>query len=168
MIKTTLSRTIRHRAAWYCALALLAAAPDLLAEQAGYYRWKDDKGQFQATQQPPRDRPSEYVRLSTGKSTPVAVGETAGGENSSGAPGVGAPGAGNPSSASPKGQLEGVPERDPEKCQQAKQTQAALNSHARIREKGSDGQYRYLSTEEIEEQRHLARESTEIYCEPDK
>lgn len=154
MIKT---KTSRHAAPW-CALVLLLGAPALQAEQAGYYRWKDDKGQFQATQQPPTDRPSEYVKLSTGKSQPMAPGENTGGN--------GEPAQGTPQAKAAPGQLEGLPERNPEKCTEAKNTQAVLDSHARIRSKDDNGEYRYLTPEEISEQKRLAQQSADVYCEP--
>jgi len=140
-----------------CALALLLATPLLSAEQAGYYRWKDDKGQFQATQQPPADRPSEYVKLSTGKSMPPS-------EPESGGNGTGQTEGAKPNVA--KGPIEGLPDRDPEKCKQARDTQAVLDSHARIRTKDDKGEYRYLSADEINEQKQLAKDSADIYCEP--
>jgi hypothetical protein len=138
------------------ALALLAISPCLLAAQTGYYRWKDDKGQFQATQQPPVDRPSEYVRLSTGQSTPVAPGETV--ESKEGQ----APA--KPADNAAPGPLQGVPDQDPAKCKEAQDAQAMLDSHARIREKTASGEYRYLSPEQIAEQKKRAQESIDVYC----
>lgn len=143
-----------------CALALALIPPSLLAEQTGYYRWKDDKGQFQATQQPPPDRPSEYVRLSTGKSTPVGAGETV--ESHEGKDTA-------KSAAQNKitGPLQAVPDKDPAKCKEARDNQAVLEGHARIREKQANGEYRYLSADEIAEQRKRAQEAVNIYCEPE-
>jgi len=145
----------RHRGARWCALALLLASPGLLAEQTGYYRWKDDKGQMQATQQPPAGRPSEYVKLSTGKSSPAA-GEAAA---------AGAPKAGGNDGEQASKPIQGVPDKDPEKCRQSKETQSVLDSHARIREKGENGEYRYLTPDEISEQKRLVKESVDVYCE---
>ncbi|HET8711590.1 MAG TPA: hypothetical protein VFM32_09450, partial [Spongiibacteraceae bacterium] len=63
------------------------------------------------------------------------------------------------------GPIQAVPDKDPEKCKQAQDTQAALNSPARIREKvGED--YRYLTPDEITEQKKLAQDSVDVYCEP--
>lgn len=141
---------------------LLALAPTLMAAPQGYYRWKDDKGQFQATQQPPADRPSEFVRTSTGTASQT-------GESDQPVPA----GAGDSDNNAPAGTaaakpatLQAIPNRDPEKCRQAQDTQAVLNSHARIREKDDKGEYRYLTAEEIADQKKLAAESIGIYCEP--
>jgi hypothetical protein len=138
-------------------MALVMAAPALLATPQGYYRWKDDAGAEHFTQQPPAGRKSEFVATSTGKSTAVDAGETADSADTKAAkkdpnkPGT--------------GPIQAVPDKDPEKCKQAQDTQAALNSHARIREKVGDD-YRYLAPEEITEQKKLAQESADVYCEP--
>lgn len=142
-----------------CALALLAA-PFAQAEPTGYYRWKDDKGQFQATQQPPADRPSEYIRLSTGISTPVGAGETVDKAKPDSDKST------DPAGAKPRPVgIQGVPDRDPEKCEAARNTREVLNSHARIREKDANGDYRYLAEDEIAEQKRLADEAVAVYCE---
>jgi hypothetical protein len=153
---STSIRSIRR----LCVLTLLAVSPTLLAAPAGYYRWKDDKGQFQATQQPPADRPSEFVRTSTGTSSQVAPGETS--DNSSSPSTT----PGQPAAAKKPVGMQALPDKDPEKCKQAQDAQGVLNSHARIREKGENGEYRYLAPEEIAEQKKLASESVGIYCEP--
>ena len=149
--------TNRHRALRHlCAAALLVTAPALLAGPQGYYKWHDDAGVEHFTQQPPAGRKSEFIATSTGRSTAVDTGETAESAEAKAA-------------ASPTkpitGPIQAVPDKDPTKCKQAQDTQAALNSHARIREKVGDD-YRYLSPEEIAEQKKLAQESTDIYCEP--
>jgi len=145
------------RSLWLLALLV---SPALLAGPQGYYRWKDDKGQFQATQQPPTDRPSEFVRTSTGTSSQMAPGESA---DSAGAPSKAADQSAASAAKKPTG-IQGVPDKDPEKCKQAQDAQAVLNSHARIREKDEKGEYRYLAPEEINEQKKLATESVDIYC----
>lgn len=147
------------RSAWI--LALLAISPTLMAAPQGYYRWKDNKGQFQATQQPPADRPSEFVRTSTGTSSQATVGE--GSETA--APADASTPAVDKAAKGPVG-LQAVPDKDPEKCKQAQDTQGVLNSHARIREKDEKGEYRYLAPEEIADQKKLAEESVQVYCEP--
>ena len=147
----------RHRALRHlCTAALLAIAPALLAAQQGYYRWHDDAGVEHFTQQPPAGRKSDFIATSTGKSTAVDAGETATSAEAK---------AKAPANKPVTGPIQAVPDKDPEKCKQAQDTQAALNSHARIREKVGDD-YRYLTAEEIAEQKKLAQESTDIYCEP--
>jgi hypothetical protein len=151
--------TLSIRSLWI--LALLAVSPALLAAPQGYYRWKDDKGQFQATQQPPADRASEFVRTSTGTASQSAPEDSTPGNAQPATPGDGSAAA----AKKPAG-LQALPDKSPEKCKEAQDTQAVLNSHARIREKDEKGEYRYLAPEEIDNQKKLATESIEIFCEP--
>jgi len=150
----TINRTVRH----LCIIALLTAAPALLAGPQGYYRWKDDAGAEHFTQQPPAGRKSEFVAVSTGKSTQVDAGETA--DSAAGK-------SPTKDASKPTGPIQAVPDKDPEKCKQAQDTSSVLGSHARIREKVGDD-YRYLTPEEIDEQKKLAQESVNVYCEPAK
>jgi hypothetical protein len=150
--------TNRHRALRHlCTILLLGTAPALLAAQQGYYRWHDDAGAEHFTQQPPAGRKSEFIATSTGKSTAVDAGETAGSAENK---------ATEKNAQKPiTGPMQALPDKDPEKCKQAQETQTTLNSHARIREKVGDD-YRYLTPEEIAEQKKLAQESADVYCEP--
>jgi len=143
---------------WICAAALVALSPVLMAAgQTGYYRWIDDKGAPQFTQKPPADRPSEFVRTATGTSSKVEAGSD---ESAPDAAADQQTAANKPAT----GGLEGVPDKDPAKCEQTRNTQGILNSSARIREKGPDGEYRYLNPDEIAEQKRLAEEAIKIYC----
>lgn len=142
-------------------LALFAVSPALLAGPQGYYRWKDDKGQFQATQQPPADRPSEFVRTSTGTASQAAPEDSAPASTPAATPGA----APAQPAKKPAG-MQGLPDRNPEKCKEAQEAQAVLNSHARIREKDDKGEYRFLAAEEIADQKRLAAESVDVFCEP--
>lgn len=140
-----------------CAAALLLAAPELLAAPQGYYRWRDDAGAEHFTQQPPAGRPSEFIATSTGKSTNVEAGESAASAEAKAAE--------KATKKPPTGSMQAVPDKDPAKCKQAQDTQTTLASHARIREKVGDD-YRYLTEDEINEQKKLAKESVDVYCEP--
>lgn len=150
--------TIRYRALQLlCAATLIATAPTLFAAPQGYYRWHDDAGVEHFTQQPPPGRKSEFIATSTGKSTAVEAGETAASTEAKTA---------TKDAKKPiTGGIQAVPDKDPEKCKQAQEAQATLNSHARIREKVGE-EYRYLTPEEIADQKKLAQESTDVYCEP--
>lgn len=149
-----------------CVSALLAVtSAAFAAPPQGYYRWKDAAGAEHFTQQPPPGRKSEFVAVSTGKATAVAPGESiestgtdTGTDKATAKTGTGA-------GTKPTGPIQGVPDKDPEKCKQAQDSQGVLNSHARIREKvGED--YRYLTPEEIGDQKKLAQESVDVYCDP--
>jgi hypothetical protein len=146
------------RRALACAAALLLLSPGLLASSTGYYRWVDDKGAPQFTQKPPTDRPSEFVRTATGTSSRVEPGSV--GQDQSG----GNAAAPETAAKAPTGPIQGVPDKDPVKCQETRNTLSILNSSARIREKGADGEYRYLTPKQIAEQKRLADEAIKIYC----
>jgi hypothetical protein len=149
-------------------VALVAFSSYSAAACNGGYRWsevKDGKTVTHYTQQPPEGRASECVSVSTGTRTQVNPGEDeAPAATSAGRKPV--EGGQPPAQAAnkPKG-IQGVPDKDPEKCKQAQETKSVLDSHARIREKGENGEYRYLSPDEIAEQKKLAEESTGVYCE---
>lgn len=146
-------RALRH----LCIATLLAASPALLAAgQQGYYKWRDDAGNEHFTQQPPPGRKSEFIATSTGRSIPVEAGETV--ESSAAKP------AAAPAKNKAAGPIQGVPDKDPAKCKEAQDAQAVLNSHARIREKVGD-EYRYLTPEEVGDQKKVAQESVDVYCE---
>lgn len=150
---------------FFGAVTLLAASSSAMAACNGGYRWsevKDGKTVTHYTQQPPEGRPSECVQISTGTRSQVNPGEAS--EEAAPASGAKPAADGAKPDNKPKG-IQGVPDKDPEKCKQAQDTKSVLDSHARIREKGDDGEYRYLTPEEIAEQKKLAEESTGVYCE---
>ncbi len=153
---------------FFGAVTLLAVSSSAMAACNGGYRWsenKDGKTVTHYTQQPPEGRPSECVQISTGTRSQVNPGEAS--EEAAATPGA-KPTADGQNAAKPENKpkgIQGVPDKDPEKCKQAQDTKSVLDSHARIREKGDDGEYRYLTPDEIAEQKKLAEESTSVYCE---
>lgn len=163
-IRNPRPRHLRRSTRFLWIAALVAVAPMVLAGPQGYYRWKDDKGQFQATQQPPTDRPSEFVRTSTGTASQGSD-DAASSPAATPAAGAGDKAAAGGKDAPKSRPLQGVPDKDPEKCKQAQDTLAVLNSHARIREKDDSGEYRYLNPDEITDQKKLADDSIQVYCE---
>jgi hypothetical protein len=148
------------------AVALIAFSSYASAACNGGYRWsevKDGKTVTHYTQQPPEGRASECVSVSTGTRTQVNAGEEEAPATTGSKPAAGGQQPA-PAANKPKG-MQAVPDKDPEKCKQAQETKSVLDSHARIREKGDNGEYRYLSPDEIAEQKKLADESTGVYCE---
>jgi hypothetical protein len=61
-------------------------------------------------------------------------------------------------------QQPGIP-KNPQYCSQARQNLSNLNTFARIRIQGADGEYRYLTEEEKEDQRRQAQDAIDAYCE---
>jgi hypothetical protein len=149
------------------ATALVALTSTANAACNGGYRWSETVGGktvVHYTQQPPEGRQSECVQITTGTRSLVNPGEA---EASEAAPAAGKPATGEQAktdgAAKPKS-MQGVPDKDPEKCKQAQDTRSVLDSHARIREKTESGEYRYLTPEEITEQKSLADEAVGVYC----
>ena len=61
--------------------------------------------------------------------------------------------------------MEVLPPKDPSICEQAKGNLQSLSTHgARIRATDADGKARYLTAEEIEQQRLRAEEAIRIHC----
>jgi len=58
-----------------------------------------------------------------------------------------------------------APAKNPELCKGAKSNLDTLESKARVRIKGDDGEYRYLTMEEKETQKKTARDLITSYCE---
>lgn len=136
----------------YLALAMGAAV--LLgtvatsAASKGYYRWTDAQGHTHYTQNPPPDQPAEFIRTGTSHATPALIQvETAEGDH----PDVEI--------------LEGLPEPDPELCRQAREVLESLDGYVRIRARKPDGTHAVLTEADKEEQREIAREAIELYCE---
>lgn len=134
--------------------ALLLVAAGSVSAASGYYRWTDDNGKVQFSQQPPDGRPYQFVRTSTGTAEQRAAGEAASPSETDAT-----------AKESDIASMQGLPAKDPEKCQQARDNLGVLEGSARIRAKGQDGEYRFLQPEEIAEQKERANEAVEIFCE---
>ncbi len=135
----------------------LAVTVSAEAGKAGYYRWVDDEGKVNFTQQPPVGRESEFVASDTGRSVPSSDTEPAA---DSSAP---AETAGN--STPPPQRLEVLPEKDPARCTQAKNFLQQLgNKSRRVRVRDESGEPRLLSDDEIAEQQQRAQEMIDIHC----
>lgn len=138
-------------------LAAIVASLSVSANSAGYYRWTDEQGQTHYTQSPPQGRPAEFIRTSTGSRST----ESAAPADTGSAP----DGANNEAAESQSEQLEGLPAPDPALCRQAHEVLESLDGYARIRAKQPDGSYKVLDEADKAEQRQLATEAIELYCE---
>ncbi|MEQ8265246.1 DUF4124 domain-containing protein [Pseudohaliea sp.] len=145
-------------------LAVLLAMPATAASST-YYRWKDDQGNLVMSDRPPADSSIEFETVGpdgslrrppaadegSAVSTPGAGSGTAAAREEGGAQ------AATPSSSPPP---------DPELCAQARANLRTLESAARIRMQGEDGEMRFLDDEEREAQRQEALRAIEAHCEP--
>ena len=122
-----------------------------------HYRWIDDRGNPVHSDRPP-PKGIDYEVISTGSSMVREVDAEEGA----------VPAQINPSAGNEFEQVETAKsriEKNPEYCQRARENLATLNSAARIRLRDNQGELRYISEEEKEEQRQEAREMIAVHCE---
>ncbi len=158
MIKQSFSATL------IAALAVLLALPATAASST-YYRWKDDQGNLVMSDRPPADSSIEFETVGPDGSLRRAPAADGGGTASSrGAGGSATPAreAGEAEAAAPSSS----PPPDPELCAKARANLRTLESAARIRMQGDDGEMRFLDDEEREAQRQEALRAIEAHCEP--
>lgn len=144
------------------ASALILSAGPAVAAKDGYYRWQDDQGEYHFTQQPPLGRSYEFVESDSGASFSRRSddAEEDGGEAETQGDDSGTGGA-DPQPA----KMEVLPPKDPAICAQAKSNlQSMQNNAARIRMTDENGNTRFLTPEEKEEQKARAQEAIRIHC----
>lgn len=135
-------------------LALLLSANHSFAAKSGYYRWTDADGEVHFSQQPPVGHRYEFVETHTGRRSSAV--DDAPGES---------PAAADTAATTPSS-MEVLPPKDPAICKQAKGNMESLSvAGARIKATDANGKARYLSPEEIEQQRLRAEEAIRIHCE---
>ena len=151
------------------ALALLFSPVSL--HSAEYYTWVDENGVTNYSQRKPADLETTHVTptytFGTSRARPARDPEPAA-----------------PDSTSTTATTTGGEEIDPDalvaeerakyeaeladerkqNCSLGKQNLARLQTYARIRVRGDDGQMRYLSDQEMEEKRKESREAIKFHC----
>ena len=136
-----------------CLLVVVSAG---VLAKSGYYRWLDDAGQPHFTQRPPLDRPSQFVETKRGYSDDEA--------NPASQPTVPPKRADSaPAQKDPK-QLEILPDKDPERCVQAKNALQSFSRGQRVRVTDDQGETRILNQDELKSQKEKAQELIGIYC----
>ncbi len=158
MIKQSCSATL------IAALAVLLAMP-VTAASSTYYRWKDDQGNLVMSDRPPADSSIEFETV--GPDGSLRRPPAPDGDSTAGSPGAGGGmtpvrEAGGAEAAAPNSS----PPPDPELCAKARANLQTLESAARIRMQGDDGELRFLDDEEREAQRQEALRAIEAHCEP--
>ncbi|MCE3251812.1 MAG: hypothetical protein K0Q67_822 [Cellvibrio sp.] len=120
----------------------------VLAEKV--YTWTDAKGVVHFGEHPPKDVKATLVKTRTGHSDPTPA-QTA--------------------AAQPKTTAESAAAnqqeylKDPERCAQAKENLAMLNSVSRIRTKNAEGVFVYLNEEDKAQQRETTQQVIDQACE---
>ena len=130
---------------------VIALSHTAQAGKKGYWTWTDDKGDPQYSDRPPEGVDAVFVEKNT---TSSAV--------SSPYQGSKADGEDKEQSSGPK-TMEGLAQKDPEVCRQAKSNLAGLRS-ARVRITEADGSQHYLTEEEKAEQRERTQRLIDLNC----
>lgn len=145
--------------AWILALALPGFGLSALYVDAAntHYRWQDERGNVVHSDRPP-PAGIDYEVITTGSSKFRKV------EASEGAvPPETQPRAGNEFE-----QVDSKPkviEKNPEYCRRAQENLEAINTRPRVRMRNEQGEYYFLDEEQIAEQKRLAQENIDLYCE---
>jgi len=128
------------------------AGLSLAASAATYYRWVDDEGITHYTAAPPQGIKSEKVTSYNHGSTPAPEPK---------------PSEETDAVAKESAESQSAPPvslKDPERCARAKQRINTLQSNNRIRMRSDDGEYHFLSQEEIQEELAKSQQAIEQSC----
>lgn len=113
------------------------------------YKWTDEKGLVHYSERPPFGTQTEVVRPDIGHSEPVNY-ETAITEKA-------------------KEEKKAVTDKnalkDPERCDAARKNLDMLKTYTRIKVKGDDGEYRFLTPDEKQQKTDEASKAIEESCE---
>ncbi len=113
------------------------------------YKWTDEKGRVHFSERPPLGTQTEVVKPQIGHSEPVNY-ETAAPEKTKEEKKV----------VTDKNTL-----KDPDRCDAARKNLDTLKTYARIKIKGEDGEYRFLTPEEQQQKTNEATKAIEESCE---
>ena len=121
------------------------------AGKQGYWTWTDGKGDPQYSDRPPEGVDAVFIEKNTASSAVSSPYEDSNPDSE-----------GQEQSSGPK-TMEGLPDKDPEICRQAKSNLAGLKS-ARVRIVEADGSIHYLTEEEKTEQRQRTQRLIDLNC----
>ena len=126
-------------------VACLLASSSTFAAKEKVYKWTDAKGQTHYSQHPPLNTETEVIKTQTGHSDPV-----------------------NYSVAAPKAEQKEEAKaelgKNKERCELARKSADTLKTYARIRVKGDDGEYRYITPDEQKQKLTEATKAIEESC----
>jgi len=155
------------RSAIIAATMTLLAGVSVSASEDKIYRWVDESGVVNFTQQKPRGKDAEAIVTNTGG--PRVVNDTP-----APAP-VTSASTGQPLSTEQEKMLEGLRAAEQARqaeiakiketnCQQSRDVLSRLTVRNRIRVKGPDGEYTIMPEEERQERISKAQENIALYC----
>ena len=130
-------------------LACLLTASLSMAAPEKVYKWTDKKGVTHYGQRPPANTQTELIKPQTGHSDPVTY----------------APAPDATQAADKKTESSEKPLLDQERCTNARKNLETLKTYTRIKMKGDDGEYRYLTPDEQKQKLDEAAKAAEESCE---
>jgi len=141
-------------------LSLLISTAVLIttAQAAGMYKWTDEQGNIHYTQQPPRDK--EYEKMKVDKAPRSA--NTPSTPSSSATSGGSGQSSGEPASTTVDDELAKNAEIRKKNCEAAKKNLQVFQVYRRV--KGEDGKVRVVSEKEREEQIQRSKDAIKEFC----
>ena len=148
---------VKRTRGFRAAVLLLATMGLPAAAGDTYYRWVDENGTpVNSDHPPPPGVKYETISTDTGLHRPKPASEPP-------SPELATP---QESTDQKSAQAETqAPAKDPEACEAARQNLDTLSTHARIRIRNSEGEFRFLTEEEKATQRQLAEDAIARECE---
>lgn len=131
-----------------CSLLFLASS-QVLAAADKVYKWTDDKGVVNYSERPPLGTQTEVVKPDISHSEPVNYEITAS----------------EKTKEEKKVDATKTSLKDPDRCDAARKNLDTLKTFARIKVKGDDGEYRFLTPEEQQQKTNEASKAIEESCE---
>ena len=129
-------------------LACLFTATITFAAPEKVYKWTDSKGNVHYAQRPPANTDTEVIKPQTGHSDPVTYTAPAGDANKE----------------VKKTADDAKALKDPERCANARKNIETLKTYARIKIKGDDGEFRYLTPDEQQQKLTEANKAASESC----
>lgn len=135
-----------------CSLVFLASSHAFSAPDK-VYRWTDEKGVVNYSERPPLGTQTEIVKPDISHSEPVSYEIPSDDKANEG------------KKEEKKAGREKSSLKDPERCDAARKNLDTLKTYARIKVKGDDGEYRFLTPEEQQQKTNEASKAIEESCE---
>lgn len=127
-------------------LGLMTVLTTFTVSAEDYYKWVDDQGVTHYGERPPKNTTASKGKTQTGHSTHTPYVVTQDTE----------------ASATTATHTEN--QKDPERCKAAKSNLDIINTSARIKVKGDDGEFSYLSPDEIAKRKQDAQQAVKESC----
>lgn len=128
-----------------------------------FYKWVDSDGVTHYSARKPRGQEAEEVEVKGGRTTKTSPSAASANTGAAAATQAAAP----QQQTAPAGAAESdaaLANKDPERCKAARERLQTLESYARVRIRGEDGQLRYLSQQEKDEKLQEAKQAIQESC----